>query len=113
MKRAAKRPVGRPKTEAPRVSITTRLRPDQMEKIIARAEEEGTTQSAVVQKAVASYLKGEIKPHIEACVDALMQAGLIHYEDDPDDCGEETRAEAIRIVSSVNAEAARRARKPR
>ncbi|MBS1803496.1 MAG: hypothetical protein JST28_09015 [Acidobacteria bacterium] len=59
MKQERKRGAGRPKVAAPRESFTVRLRPDHREQIERIAEDKGVTPSAIIQMAVAEFLKKE------------------------------------------------------
>jgi predicted DNA-binding protein len=58
-RKPSRRQVGRPKVAAPRESFTVRLKPEHRERIEAIADDKGVTASAVIQMAVAEFLKKE------------------------------------------------------
>jgi len=59
MKQERKRPVGRPKAAAKRESFTLRLKPEHRARIEKIADDKGVTPSAIIQMAVAEFVKKE------------------------------------------------------
>jgi predicted transcriptional regulator len=57
MKSKTKPTRGRPKTDAPRQSVTIRLKPDQIERLDAMAAAEDVDRTDIIRRAIAQFLK--------------------------------------------------------